>query len=154
MAVMNTESTSSVIWIEHQTLEHIKGALHVTLDWQAPSVSQSRKKSSIRFTLQSFCRHLQRVMSIEEEGGYMAVVAEEKPFLEERIKRLARDHDRFRRRLKELVPRLDKVADWDEGDYCDVCDEIRDFLAEVDRHNQAEVDLLQDTLVFDEGGEG
>ncbi len=149
-----TDSSASVSWIEHQTLDHIKGALRVTLDWEAPSVSQSRKKSSVRFTLQSFCRHLERVMAIEEEDGYLDVVAEEKPYLEHRLKDLANDHHRFRARIRELAPRLDQVTDWQEEEFCEICQDIRDLLADVDRHDQQEVTLLQETLTMDEGGEG
>ena len=154
MATTNTDSMASVSWIEHQTLEHVKGALRVTVDWKAPAVSQARKKSSVRFTLQSFCRHLERVMSIEEEDGYMDVVAQEKPYLEDRIRRLATDHDRFRARVRELMPRLDDLAEWEEPDFDEVCDEIKEFLSDVDRHDLEEIRLLQETLTMDEGGEG
>lgn len=154
MIAATHDSAVSVSWIEHQTLEHIKGALRVTLDWQAPSVSQARKKSSIRFALQSFCRHLERLMKIEERGGYMAVVAETNPCLEHRIRRLEGDHDRFRGQIKRLVPRLAEVADWQEEEFEFVCKDIKEFLEEVDKHDLAEVDLLQQTLTLDEGGEG
>ncbi|MEM6798681.1 MAG: hemerythrin domain-containing protein [Planctomycetota bacterium] len=154
MSIAATDSVASVSWIEHQTLEHIKGALRVTLDWKAPSVSQARKKSSIRFTLQSFCRHLERVMAIEEEDGYLEVVAEAKPYLEHRLRALADDHQRFRQRVQTLGPQLDEVADWCEEEFDEICDEIRHLLADVDRHDQAEVRLLQETMTLDEGGEG
>lgn len=148
------DSSSSVSWIEHQMLEHVKGALRVTVDWQAPAVSQARKKSSIRFSLQSFCRHLERLMKIEEEDGYMTVVAEAKPFLQDKIARLASDHDRFRNAVKELVPRLEAVGDWQEDEFEEICHEIKELLNDVDRHDKEEVDLLQETLAYDEGGEG
>lgn len=154
MPVANSQSVASVSWIEHQTLEHIKGALRVTVDWQAPSVSQARKKSSIRFALQSFCRHLERLMKIEEEDGYLDVVAEENPCLSHRISQLAEDHKHFRQRLKELVPRLAEVPDWQDEEFEGVCDEIKSFLDEVDRHDHDEVRLLQETMTMDEGGEG
>jgi hypothetical protein len=35
-----------------------------------------------------------------------------------------------------------------------MCEEIRSLLEEVDRHDEEEVNLLQDTLLSDEGGEG
>ncbi|MEM9186027.1 MAG: hemerythrin domain-containing protein [Planctomycetota bacterium] len=153
MIATSPESTS-VSWVEHQTLEHIKGALRVTVDWRAPAVSQARKKSSIRFALQSFCRHLERLMRIEEEGGYMAVVADQNPCLSHQIRRLAGDHDRFRARVAELTPRLEEVAEWQDDDFDGICEDIKRFLDEVDRHDFAEVELLQETLTLDEGGEG
>ena len=154
MNVMHVDDSASVSWVEHQMLEHIKGALRVTLDWNAPVVSQARKKSSIRFSLQSFCRHLERLMAIEEEDGYMEVVAEAKPFMEDQIRKLKHDHDHFRARVRELGPLLDDVSDWQEVQFDEVCKEIKELLNEVDRHDQAEVRLLQETLTMDEGGEG
>ena len=53
----------------------------MTLDWDAPVVSMPRKLSSLQFTMKSFRRHLERVMSIEEEGGYLEEVADAKPNL-------------------------------------------------------------------------
>lgn len=156
MSATNTvqDSSTSVSWIEHQMLEHVKGALRVTVDWQAPAVSLSRKKSSIRFSLQSFCRHLERLMAIEEQDGYLTVVADAKPFLQEKIARLAGDHDRFRHTVKEIVPRLEAVGDWQEEEFEEICHEIKALLNDVDRHDKEEVQLLQETLAYDEGGEG
>ena len=48
------DSTGSTACMEHQVLEHIKQALLVTLNWQAPVVSMPRKLSSLQFTIKSF----------------------------------------------------------------------------------------------------
>lgn len=154
MIATSAGSSVSISWIEHQTLEHIKGALRVTVDWHAPSVSLARKKSSICFALQSFCRHLERLMAIEEQGGYMSVVAEANPCLEHQIRRLAGDHDSFRKQIDELRPRLAEVTDWQEEEFDEICEGIKSLLADVDQHDMAEVELLQQTLTMDVGGEG
>ena len=83
--------------MEHQILDHVKQALRITLDWKAPSISLPRKMSSVQFTMKSFARHLRRMMELEERDGYMAVVLEEKPNLDARIRRLQRDHRAFPR---------------------------------------------------------
>ena len=67
-----------------------------------------RKLSSLQFTIKSFQRHFERVISIEDEGGYMADVFECKPYMEERIEQLARDHVRFRERLRKLIPAAER----------------------------------------------
>ncbi|MEM6329996.1 MAG: hemerythrin domain-containing protein [Planctomycetota bacterium] len=154
MSVAHADSAASVSWVEHQTLEHIKGALLVTLDWRAPAVGQARRKSSIAFTLQSFCRHLERVMAIEEHDGYLEVVTEANPCLEKKLRTLGGEHDQFRARMRDLALRLEAVEDWDNEGFDDVCTGIRQLLADVSRHDQAEVRLLQETLTCDEGGEG
>ena len=153
MTTLN-DSSIAVSWMEHTILDHIKQALRVTLDWQAPVVSMPRKLSSIQFTMKSFRRHLERVMSIEEEGGYLDEVAEARPSMQSRIECLARDHNRFRARIRELVPELDELNDWEEARFVEICDEIRTLLHEVDWHDALEIDLLQESLLFDDGGEG
>src|SRR5213075_562002 len=97
------DSTVPTACMEHQVFEHIKQALLVTLNWQAPSVSMPRKLSSLQFTIKSFQRHFDRVISIEEEGGYMDDVVECKPYLQDRIDQLTADHARFRERLRKLM---------------------------------------------------
>ncbi len=56
-------------WIEHQALTHIKEALRITLRWDIPSIGVPRKLSSVSFMLDSFQRHLDRLMKLEEEEG-------------------------------------------------------------------------------------
>lgn len=159
MATLHETSNASTSWMEHSVLEHVKQALRVTLDWKAPVVSMPRKLSSLQFTMKSFHRHLERVMSIEEEGGYLDDILEVKPNLQSRIESLLGDHGRFRARIRELVPELDDlgeydVSDWAEQQFLDVCQDIRNLLDDVDRHDAQEIDLLQESLLYDEGGEG
>lgn len=154
MVVSQADSSASVGWIEHQTLEHIKGALRVTIDSSGPELSQPRRTASIRFVLQSFCRHLERLMRIEEEDGYMTDVAEVNPCLSQQIRALALDHHHFREKVRELTPRVEGVDDWDAQQFASVCEDIRVFLDELDRHDEAEIRLLQEALTLDEGGEG
>ncbi|TWT75903.1 hypothetical protein Pla123a_26870 [Posidoniimonas polymericola] len=154
MAVLHAQSTSSVSWIEHQMLEHVKGALRVTLDWNAPSVSMQRKKSSVRFSFQSFCRHLDRLMRIEERDNYLEELCEVKPYLEPQVRRLRADHDRFRRETHTLMARLEQLDEWQADEFDDCCLQIRELLAEVDQHDREEVRILQELLSYDEGGEG
>lgn len=153
MLKQTKESAVGASWLEHQILQHVKDALRVTIDWQAPAVSLPRKISSVRFTLKSFNRHIERLMALEEEGGYLSAVVEEKPHLQERVDKLAGDHDRLRARIRRIVPMLDELQEWQDADFERACEEIRKLLHEVDKHDQAEVDLLQE-LCFDEGGEG
>ena len=148
------DSSASTACMEHQVFEHIKQALLVTLNWQAPSISMPRKLSSLQFTIKSFQRHFDRVISIEDEGGYMLDVLECKPYMEERIEQLARDHVRFRERLRKLIPELNDIKEWDEPRFEQVCEDLRSLIAAIDRHNEQEVELLQESMLVDDGGEG
>src|SRR6186713_1827382 len=125
METIQDTSAISIASMEHAVMEHIKQAMRVTLDWQAPEVSLPRKINSLQFTLKSLQRHLERVMSLEEEGGYMRVVQEHKPQLVQRIKNLSGDHAKFRARLAALKPQLDALSEWEEERFVHVCNQIR-----------------------------
>jgi hypothetical protein len=148
------DSAISTACMEHQILHHVKQALRVTLDWQAPVVSMPRKLSSLQFTIKSFQRHLERVISLEEEGGYMANVLEARPYFQDRIDQLASDHARFRKRLQKLMPELNDISEWEEPRFNEVCSELRGLLDDVDEHDAREIELLQESLLYDDGGEG
>ena len=140
--------------MEHQILEHVKQAMRVTLDWHAPDVSMPRKLSSLQFTIKSFQRHLERVMNLEEEGGYMSEVVDAKPYFEDRISFLVGDHKRFRDRLRKLLPELNAIREWEQPRFVEVCDDLSALLDEIDEHDKREVDLLQESAAVDDGGEG
>jgi hemerythrin-like domain-containing protein len=154
MPIMQGNSTASIACMEHQILEHIKQALRVTINWQAPVVSMPRKLSSLQFTIKSFQRHLDRVISIEEEGGYMEEVASVKPYFQNRIERLEADHAQFRGRLRKLHAELNDIKEWEEPRFEQLCRELSELLDDVDRHDLSEVELLQESLLMDDGGEG
>ena len=154
MRTLNSTDATRACWVEHEVLEHIKGALRVTLRWDAPAVGLPRKKSSLCFTLRSFQRHLDRLMTMEEEGGYMVAVAEVKPNLQDRINRLESEHNGFRCHLREIVPQLEDLSEFDDQRFEELCGELVGLLNRVDRHDEEAIDLLQVTLTLDEGGEG
>ncbi len=154
MQGIDTRSQANVAWMEHQILDHVKQALRVTLDWQVPAVGLSRKLSSVQFTLKSFQRHLERLMEIEEEDGYMVLVAETKPHLSCRIERLENDHEKFREEIKHLLPEVEALSEYEGEAFESKCEEIYALLKNIDRHDIEEIELLQETLLFDEGGEG
>lgn len=148
------DSSVSTACMEQQVFEHIKQAVLVTLNWQAPSVSMPRKLSSLQFTMQSFQRHFDRVVSIEEDGGYMAQATDSKPYLQERVDQLAQEHELFRKRLRVLVADLNSITEWEEPRFDEACGALRELIADLDQHNQREVELLQEAILVDEGGEG
>lgn len=154
MQGIDTRSLANVAWMEHQILDHVKGALRVTLDWQVPAVGLARKLSSVQFTFQSFQRHLERLMDIEEKDGYMVIVAEAKPHLSMRVERLANEHADFRQIIEHLLPEIDSLQEFESEAFEQKCEEIYALLEKVDRHDRDEIDLLQESLLYDEGGEG
>ena len=154
MQGIDNRTHANAAWMEHQILDHVKNALRVTLDWKVPSVGVPRKLSSVQFTLKSFQRHLERLMDIEEQDGYMVVVAETKPNMSLRVERLEREHDSFREMIRKLLPEIESLSEYQTEKFEYNCDDIRLLLSQIDRHDAEEIDLLQETLLYDEGGEG
>ncbi len=139
---------------EQRVFSHIKEALRVMVDWRAPSISQGRKRSSVRFALRSFCRHLERLMEFEEEGGYLPTVGDQRPNWEIRVGRLRAEHSDLRQRIDRLAPQLEDENVWQSERFESACAAIRELLDQVDQHDRDEIALLQETLLWDEGGEG
>ena len=140
--------------LEHQILDHVKQALRVTLQWKAPAFGLSRKISSVQFTTKSFMRHLERMMELEEEEGYMDAVRQQKPNIEHRVERLERQHEEFRELIEELKPEVAVLNVLPAARAQVICHRLVDLLNRVDQHDLEEIELLQQTLVCDEGGEG
>jgi len=154
MQGIDKRTEGNAAWMEHQILDHVKQALRVTLDWDVPSVGLPRKLSSVQFTLKSFLRHLERLMDYEEQDGYMVVVAELKPNMQNRIEHLEHDHAQFRQMMGHLLPEVEEITEYQSDRFEEVCLKIADLLILVDRHDAEEIELLQETLLCDEGGEG
>ncbi len=154
MQAIDAKTQASAACLEHEILNHVKQALRVTLGWKVPPEGIPRKLSSVQFTLKSFQRHLERLMDIEEQDGYMAFVEEIKPNMHFRIDRLEHDHGRFRRAMNSLLPKVDSLSEYDDEEIETVCEEIYELLERIDHHDKEEIALLQDSMWLDEGGEG
>jgi len=150
----DTRKEGNAAWMEHQILDHVKQALRVTLNWQVPSVGMPRKLSSVRFTLKSFLRHLERLMDLEEQDGYMVVVTELKPNMQHRIEQLVHDHVQFRKWSEQILLEVEAISESQCEQFTQACQRIAKLLACVDRHDKDEILLLQESLLSDEGGEG
>jgi len=148
------DSIVSAACMEHQIFDHIKQALLVTLNWQAPVIGIPRKLSSLQFTIKSFQRHLDRIISIEEEGGYMVDAMDSKPYLQDRVEQLQTEHSRFRERLRKMIPELNDTKEWDEARFNRICADLRSFVEDLDRHNEREIEVIQESICVEEGGEG
>lgn len=154
MIANHSPQAVSGLTAEQQIFSHIKQALRVTVEWRAPTVSQDRKRSSVRFALRSFCRHLERLMAFEEEGGYLPTVAIQQPNWESRVGHLREEHQQLREQISQLVPQIDDEGVWQSDRFDTACTAISHLLDQVDAHDREEIALLQETLLWDEGGEG
>jgi hypothetical protein len=140
--------------IEHEMLKHIAAALRATMEWKLAGDGVSRKLGSLRFISQSFQRHLEHVMALEEYDGYMNVVIESYPEFTERTKKLQAEHDDFRERLGRVNYRLERVSPADLAAFEECCTRLNDLLEAINDHNQRETALFQEAFLEDVGGEG
>ena len=111
--------------------------------------------SSVQFTMKSFARHLLRMMDLEERDGYMTVVVEEKPNLDcadsSGCSASTASSASGSTKWGRISPRSPALP---EEEFEFVCSQIAELLDRVDQHDVEEIELLQDTLLYDEGGEG
>lgn len=154
MQLLESRSQANAAWMEHQILDHLKDALRVILNWKVPTVGLSGKINSLQFTLKSFQRHLERLMILEEQDGYMLLVADTKPNMSQRVERLQEEHDLFRDMIQDILPEVETLTEFEKESFESACIKIGELLDKVDQHDTEEIQLLQETLLSDEGGEG
>lgn len=140
--------------IEHEMLKHIAAALRATMQWELAGNDVSRKLGSLRFISQSFQRHLDHVMTLEEYDGYMNVVIESYPQYTERTEKLRCDHDHFREAIGRINYRLEQLSPTDLSAFQENCSKLNKLLEEINDHNQRETELIQEAFLEDVGGEG
>ena len=145
---------------EFDMLRSVRGALQKALGWDVANTGFTQKLCSVRFALKSLDRHLQRMMELEERGGYMAVVGDVKPNLRDRVEELQSEHDLLRDEFGRLMTSFDSLPGvvalnaQQQQQFCDLCDRLDNLLFRLDRHEENETELLQEVLLYDEGGEG
>jgi hypothetical protein len=140
--------------LEHEILKLVTAALRLSLDWDPQAVGITKKRSSVTFTAQSFRRHLERLLNLEESGGYMQLVRERHPALVDEAARLRHEHDLFRQQMADNVAQLQQLSVGDLDELEQSCQQLRQFLARLDEHHRREIDLLQEAAERDLGGEG
>lgn len=140
--------------IEHEMLKHIAAALRATMQMKSSGDDFSRKLTGLRFICQSFQRHLEHVMALEEFEGYMNIVTESYPQWSERTVKLRAEHDRFRDALGGLNYRLERTTPDDREAFQQLCEELGALLEQINDHNQRETALIQEAFLYDVGGEG
>jgi hemerythrin-like domain-containing protein len=140
--------------IEHSLLRQLVEGLRATLAWQVQGTDCSRKLSTLRFIAQSFQRHLDRLMALEEHDGYMDLVATTSPRLSRRVDALRAEHGQLRDAARRLVYQLEHVSPTNPIALANIGDNLRALLDRVEDHGRREVRLLQEAVGRDSGGEG
>jgi hemerythrin-like domain-containing protein len=151
---MNRQDVARQIQVEHELLRHLMEGLRITAGWQVQGPNAARKLSTLQFVVQSFQRHLERLLTLEEHDGYLDLVVACTPWLGRAADGLRAEHDRFRAEARQLVQRLERLTATDASGLDKVCADLLLLLKKIDEHNRKEAALLQEALERDEGGEG
>ena len=96
--------------VEHGLLMLLMKGLRDTLAWKVPGDDFARKLSTLRFITQSFQRHLERVLSLEEYDGYMDLVLQASPQQGNTVDALRKEHDTFRDEARHIVHRFEHIS--------------------------------------------
>lgn len=136
--------------VEHQILEHVKDALRLTLETKITSVTLPRKLSTVRFMAESFERHVERLLALEEDGGYLTLVRDRRPALYDQVIALRGEHGEFRSTLAQIVQGLNGIgasSQDDEERFHGLCHKLHDLLTRLDEHDAREIELLEQVLI-------
>src|SRR5436190_3628653 len=139
---------------EHDLVEHVKDALRLALSWNLREVGLGRKLTSVRFCTESLARHLVLLMEMEEQGGYLDDVSDQKPHLCDRAERLANEHTVIRAESSRVLALVTAATPEDDAGFAECCRELELLLARLDDHESRERELFFELYCEDEGGEG
>ncbi len=151
---MDSQDVARQTQVEQELLGHIMQVVRISAGWPVPGPDASRKLSTLRFVTQSFQRHLEHLLTLEEYDGYMDLVKTSAPRLGRLTDSLRSEHDTFRGRTRQLVQRLERLPATDLKALDSLCTELLELLKCVEEHNAKETELIQDAMAQDEGGEG
>jgi hypothetical protein len=140
--------------VEHELLDHLMHGLRSTAAWRVQEPDASRKLSTLRFIAQSFQRHLEHLLTLEEYDGYMGLLRSAVPRLAKTTDALRQEHDQFRSESRWIVQQLERLPTTDLPALGHVCDDLLALVGRIEEHNRKEIALIQETLGRDEGGEG
>lgn len=151
---MDRQSIATQLQIEQGLIGHIEASLRAVLEWKTEPSNVSRKLSTLRFIAETLHRQLERLMAIDEYDGYMSHVLHSSPQFASAVAVLKNDHEALRLELNQIVARLERTSSEEVAAVDAACDDVRNFLAGYDEHNEREVELLQNSLLRDIGGRG
>jgi hypothetical protein len=151
---MDRQDIAEQTRFEQELLRHVMEGLQLSTTWQVRGPDASRKLSSLRFVTGSFQRHLERLLALEEYGGFLDKVLDCAPHLGRAAAALRAEHDGFRTEARRVVQRLELLPATDPAALEQVGGELVALLGRIEAHNRKEIALIQEAFRRDEGGEG
>jgi len=150
---MNQDITQQTV-VEMGMFKMLMEGLRTTLAWKVQGNDFSRKLSTVRFMVQSFQRHQERLFALEEYDGYMSLVEQNAPQLSRTVDALKQQHEKFRIGARRISHALERIASTDAARFACLCDDMLELLDGLEQHNKKEAELFQEAMERDSGGEG
>lgn len=139
--------------LELDIIGHAREALTAVTQADFHETQLIRKLDALRFVLESFQRHVERLFTLEEQSGYIPALSESHPHLSSTIERLQRQHRGLTRSIQQLVTRVESISPSSSMEFAALCKDISRMTNEFVAHTHAETLLLQDAYDQDTGGE-
>src|SRR5690606_15164611 len=102
---------------------------------------------------QSFQRHLERMLDLEEKGGYLELLPESHPELLPQVNQFRKEHEAFRHSMDAVLLELEQLDSPSQPELDAVLERLSVLLTDIDHHNKREMQLLQDAVLSRPGEE-
>jgi hypothetical protein len=140
--------------VEKGLLQILLEGLQKTMAWKRYRAELSRKLMVLKYLIECFQTHMERLMRLEERDGYMTEVVKKSPHLNNTVNSLRRQHEEFRQETRVIVHDLERLFPTDQNSLNKVFGRANSLLRKFDSHTQREADIFVESLLRDEGGEG
>ena len=150
----DTQEIAELLNIELTILLSTEQSLRTALQWMTRTRGNGHKLSTLRFHTWSFERHLTRIHALADHGGYLHRITDANPHLSSRVDGLKKEQTVLRDALEAIVMRLEFVSRDDAEAFAEVCKDLERLLDDLRRHGQQECELLQHSLMQEQGGSG
>ncbi|MBI3462100.1 MAG: hemerythrin domain-containing protein [Planctomycetes bacterium] len=137
---------------EHEVLAQLSDALRTAIRWGQHG-DLPRKMSAVHFLLESFQRHLERMLALEERGGCLEMLKQSHPDFQSRADAFRQEHDQFRDTTRRLLQAMSHSPEPTPADVESVFGDLTSLLEKIDSHNQRELDLLQEVILHQQSSE-
>lgn len=147
---MTTQTIASWISAEHTRIAELAAGMQEKVA-VVPRANQAKWIADVTDAFEDFRTHVLRHQSLEEEGGYMVGVVEQRPALSAEVDRLAREHVELGRIMTDIHRQLVELEPADKLLLRDTCRRIQTLLQYLEHHTKDE-DILVLSVFTDDGG--
>ena len=152
---MDANSIAERIRLEREILTHVRQAVRLAVRAPFDLETSAEWHERLCFLLDSFGRHMRRLFTIEEEGGYLDfVVDSQRPNLAQTADRLLAEHRELVEIHHEVLKDAKTISVSNLANLHELRQRVIGFLGRLARHFRDEKNLCFDALMVDIGGEG